>query len=156
MAGIGTQWVRKDVGMSTMDNFLCYVICVKNWDFYEIESDLRQQIKIRGGSVNLADQLTERMMDRLRKRLDPKKIKSSISGAIDAVKKFELTPMAIAKIAYGTMGALAEMAQDANDCAFDRNRYHFGWDGERDQYIDYMIYTYVCNGRVQPRYTGII
>lgn len=152
MPGPGTQYSRTELGMSSSDHFMCFVICKLGWDFTEIERDLKSQFIIRGCNARLADDLTRRIMERLRKRFSPKKIKDSISGAIDTVKKFELSPMTIAKIAYGTMGALAQMALDAADCGMDRNRYHFGDDAERDQYLDYLIYTYTCNGHVQPRY----
>ena len=147
-----TQRVRTELGAGSMDTFIYFAVAKLGWGTFELQEDLRKQLLARLHNARLAATLVDEVMDRLRRKLDPKKLRDKVKGTIDSVKNFQLSPWEIGKLTNGMLVGLWHMAQTERRIGNDLNPYRYG--DEKDAYLDWLTYTYVMNGRVQPHFTG--
>lgn len=144
----GTQWLRADVGCKTDEVFIAVVAGRLGWSQSQIETDIYNQLVKRGCNARLARDLQQRLLARLNSKFKLSKLVKDAKDTWDSIKGFALTPLSIAKIAYGSLGALATMAFTENDLGMDVNKNTF----LSDEYFDFLIYSYLTRGKMQPRY----
>lgn len=143
-----TKYFRSDLGLHTDETFIVAVLGRLRWNRGRVEGDLYSQLFARLKSERAALFTKTEIVKLFDSKSDIRKIFKDGKDAVDSAKKFELSPMSIAKMTYGMLGGLWSMTQLEQDLAYDMNRYDIG----TPDYYEFLLYGYLTRGRVQPRH----
>jgi hypothetical protein len=121
------------------------------WDRQAVETDVYNELLARLNNSKAASNIRDGIVQRFNSKVKISKLIGEIKDGYKAAKDFTLSPVTIAKLCYGMLTGLFNMAMIENDLGLDLNKNDF----LSDEYFDYLLYSYLTRGRMQPRHRTI-
>jgi hypothetical protein len=154
---IGSQFIRDDLGCTTMDVFVCVAVVQHGWTYKNLMDDLEWQMTYNGAGRGLAKDLRGRVEATVGATIKKFVTGQLSSFVVNKVKGAITKPSpgtvpsaySVAKACVGAYGNLATWAIWESHKGANMNPFDVITDN--NTYCAFIAYCYLTGGQVQPR-----